>query len=402
MKNIETNNDDLEFGLIDNDGDFNLLDDEETNTLNDFSDEEMTFENLIGEATSSERNDASFSTTELKDLSDVINMVDDSLAESDYELDSVDTKTMDLNDLGLDKIEDEDVFTEEPEVTDNTVSLDDIDLAEEEVEVEAEPEEEPVVEAEPEEEETEESVEEEVEETTEEVEPEEEIDAEEALDITSDLSNLEEALNDEESPFNVEATNLEDEIQVSEDYNIDDLFDKASKNAKEASNIFSQNLELRKQIDDKYNQLVKLSEEQEQAKQQALKEIEDYKNDVYVKLKEQKNDVEAKIEELKNLQATFEQEKNDFMQYRNQEIENINASKKEISEQHAAIAIIEEKLVARKNDLDAERERIRSQREQFEIEKRNLRANLKRFNELVGGFTTGVEQVTGQNNEGNQ
>ena len=90
------------------------------------------------------------------------------------------------------------------------------------------------------------------------------------------------------------------------------------------------------------------------------------------------------------------------MQYRNQEIENINASKKEISEQHAAIAIIEEKLVARKNDLDAERERIRSQREQFEIEKRNLRANLKRFNELVGGFTTGVEQVTGQNNEGNQ
>lgn len=62
MKNIETNNDDLEFGLIDNDGDFNLLDDEETNALNDFSDEEMTFENLIGEATSSERNDASFST----------------------------------------------------------------------------------------------------------------------------------------------------------------------------------------------------------------------------------------------------------------------------------------------------------------------------------------------------
>lgn len=392
MKNIETSNDDLEFGLIDNDGSFNLLDDEESNMVNDFSDEEMTFENLIGEATSSERNDQSFSTTELKDLSDVINMVDDSLAESDYELDSVDTKTMDLNDLGLDKIEDEEVFTEQPEVTDNTVSLDDLDLAEEELEIEPEEEqpiEEPVA---PEEEITEEPVVEE---------EEEEVDAEEALDITSDLSNLEEALNDEESPFNVEATNLEDEIQVSEDYNIDDLFDKASKNAKEASNIFSQNLELRKQIDDKYNKLVKLSEEQEQAKQQALKEIEDYKNEVYIKLKEQKSDVEAKIEELKNLQATFEQEKNEFMQYRNQEIENINASKKEINEQHAAIAIIEEKLVARKNDLDAERERIRSQREQFEIEKRNLRANLKRFNELVGGFTTGVEQVTGQNNEGN-
>lgn len=437
-------NEDLEFGLIDNDGSFNLLDDEEANTFDNYSDDGMSFESLIGEATTSERADASYSTAELNDLADVINMVENS--DEDIELDSVDAKTVDLKDLGLEKIKDEEEVSEPVEITDNTVSLDDLNLSDEDItidepfeegaveeipeevieeisddnEVVDEPVEEEIAEEEPvveeiveevsdeveeepaAEEAVEEIPEEVVEEVSEEVEEPTPEPIEEAIDITSDLANLEESLNEDDSPLNIEITNLEDEIQVSDDYNIDALFDKASKNAKEASNIFSQNLELRKQIDDKYNKLVKLSEEQEAAKRQALTEIEDYKNEVYLKLKEQKTDVEKKIEELKELQATFEKEKNDFILYRNQEIETINAAKEEIEQQRSAIAIIEEKLVARKNNVDAERANIKAEREQFEIEKKNLKANLKKFNELVGGFTNGIDQVTSQNNEENQ
>ena len=419
MKDIETNNEDLEFGLIDNEGSFNLLDDEENNSFDNYSDDGMSFESLIGEATNSESvNDARYSTSELSDLEDVINMVESNSDAIPYELDSVDARTVDLNDLGLDKIKDEEIDDEPVEITDNTVSLDDLNL-EDNIDVdnitidEDVPTEEEVITEEPVEEETEEPVEEIEEETEEPIEEVEEEVTEEPLeeveepteytvDITSDLANLEESLNDEDSPLNIETTNLEDEIQVSDDYNIDDLFDKASKGAKEASNIFSQNLELRKQIDEKYNRLVKLSEEQESAKKQALTEIEDYKNEVYLKLKEQKTDVENKIEELKKLQASFEAEKNEFVSYRNQEIEVINAAKQEIEQQRSAIAIIEEKLIARKNNVDAERNKIKEEREQFEVEKKNLKANLKKFNELVGGFTTGIDQVTNQNNEGNQ
>ena len=415
---------DLEFGLIDNDGNLNLIDDEE-NTTNNYSDDGMSFESLIGDPTESEANDASYSTSELRDLTDMINLIDDnknrvednfdqtadlSVGEisdnNDTELDSVDAKTVDLENLGLEKIKDEEP-KEEKEVTDNTISLADLNLEQDVTidNVEVEPIEEEVVDTKEEEKPIKEEVvdtkEEEKEEPVANVVDNNDDEAivvsdnfHDTIELTGDLKGLSNALSEEDVKIEELATPLEEEINVSEDYNIDEILDKASKNAKEASTIFSQNLELRKQIDEKYNKLVKLTEEQEAAKKQALTEIEDYKNEVYIKLKDQKTEVETKIEELKQLQSTMEKEKADFIEYRKSELDKITAMQKEFEQQRNEIISIEEKLVLRKQNVDAEREKLKAEKEQFEIEKRNLKANLKKFNELVGGFTGGLDQVT--------
>ena len=430
---------DLEFGAIDNTGDIRLLDDEELNmAFNTSVDDGISFESIIGDTEDEFKDEPAISTYSTQELNELEKMINESeKAKEDKKKGSLIKNalddTFDINELTspIEPITEDNISIDLPEEVEETVEEPVIEVENEEaeepiveVETEVEPEEvveetetveEPVVEIENEEveepvvetKEEIEIVEDKTEEPVEEVSNEnetqsEEVNEEENVDfnelestgITMDLENIRSLdVEDDFAPFTAET--FEDPM---DDVNMDDLLDKASKNAQEASNIFNQNLELRRQIDEKYNELLKLTEEQENAKNAALTEIENYKNNVYEKLKAQKTDVEEKIAELKLIQSTIEQDRENFEKYRVAEIEKINKSKQEqqaaFEQERTEINTIEEKLIARKARIDQEREQLRLEREKFDQERKNLQINLRKFNELVGGFTTGIDQFT--------
>ena len=176
--------------------------------------------------------------------------------------------------------------------------------------------------------------------------------------------------------------------------NINNIFDKVSVNVKEASNIFMKNIEMKKKLDTRFEELKKLQKDIENSKNNDYQEINDYKDSVLKELTEKKAEIESRLNELKDLQSKFEKEKNEFELYK---IE----SKKEIDEKAKLQKVqdesrkeelenLEDKLRKQKDSLDDEKRQLSLDRIQYEADKNELANNMLKFNEIVGTFTDGV------------
>ena len=198
-----------------------------------------------------------------------------------------------------------------------------------------------------------------------------------------------ESLNDEKiEEKNISSKDKEDHT------NINSIFDKVSVNVKEASNIFMKNIEMKKKLDTRFEELKKLQKEIETSKHNDYQEINDYKDSVLKELTEKKSEIESRLNELKDLQSKFEKERNEFELYK---IE----SKKEIEEKARIQRVqdesrkeelenLEDKLRKQKDSIDDEKRQLSLDRIQYEADKNELANNMLKFNEIVGTFTDGV------------
>ena len=178
---------------------------------------------------------------------------------------------------------------------------------------------------------------------------------------------------------------------------LNQLFEKVSNNVRGASNIVNKNVEIKKKIDERFNELKKLQEEHEKNRQRDYDEINAYKDDVYNKLKEKKAEIEQEMSALQQAQAAFEREKQTFASEKQKSLEELNKKEASLNQSYKdrlkSIEQIEDGLVKRKEQLDNEKKALQREKEQCEKDKKELAENLIRFNQLVDDFTKGVDSV---------
>lgn len=191
------------------------------------------------------------------------------------------------------------------------------------------------------------------------------------------------------------ASKKEEQVNID---SLNQLFEKVSSNVRGASDIVNKNAEIKKKIDEKFQELKRLQEEHEQNKKSDYAEINAYKDEVYAKLKEKKSEVEEQMAILSQSQAAFEKEKKDFEKDKEAALAMISKREQDLDKSYherlQGISQIEDGLVKRKEQLDIERANIQQERIQCDKEKKELADNLLKFNQLVDDFTRGVDRFS--------
>ncbi len=194
-----------------------------------------------------------------------------------------------------------------------------------------------------------------------------------------------------EEPPHVSAPN-NNHVEIQD---LNQLFDKVSNNVKGASEIVSRNAEIKRKIDERFEELRRMQQEHEANKKSDYEEINAYKNDVYAKLQDKKAEIERDLLSLRGEQTKLANERKDFETYKNQALANLSALEKELKESYDSrnknIEQVEMGLVKRKEQLDAERSAIAKERELLEKDRATLANNLLQFNKLVDEFTKGID-----------
>ena len=176
---------------------------------------------------------------------------------------------------------------------------------------------------------------------------------------------------------------------------LNQLFNRVSNNVKGASEIVNRNAEIKRKIEEKFNELRRLQQEHENNKKKDYEEINAYRDEVYAKLQQKKVDIETDIRTLRSDQEKFEKERNSFEEYKNTSLANLNKLEKELKDSYETrnknIEQVELGLVKRKEQLDIERANIAKEKEQIKKERDELAKNLVQFNKLVSDFTQGID-----------
>lgn len=184
------------------------------------------------------------------------------------------------------------------------------------------------------------------------------------------------------------------ENNQSEIKDLTQLFDKVSSNVKGASEIVNRNAEIKKKIDERFEELRRLQQEHEANKQSDYQEINSYKEEVYSKLQQKKADIERDLIDLRNGQDKLAADRKSFEEYKNTAMANLKALEKELKDSYESrnknIEQVEIGLVRRKEQLDIERTNIAKEKEQIEKDRATLAENLLQFNKLVDDFTNGI------------
>ncbi len=198
----------------------------------------------------------------------------------------------------------------------------------------------------------------------------------------------------EQAYYNKPASQPTYKNQGTTENDLGQLLDKVSNNVKGASEIFNRNNAIRKRIEEKYNELVRLQEQHEQNKKNDYAEINSYKEEVYTKLQQKKADIEKDLTDLRVNQEKFDKEKKTFEDYKNSSLASLKALEKELKDSYDSrnrnIEQVEIGLVKRKEQLDIERSNLAQERAKIEEERKELATRLVQFNKLVDDFTNGM------------
>lgn len=179
---------------------------------------------------------------------------------------------------------------------------------------------------------------------------------------------------------------------------LNQLFDKVSSNVKGASEIVNRNAEIKRKMDERFEELRRLQQEHEANKRSDYEQINAYKEDVYNKLLQKKADMEKDLMDLRNSQEKFEADKKTFEEYKNTSLANLKALEKELKDSYdnrnKNIEQVEFGLVKRKEQLDVERTNLAIEREEIEKERAELAESLLQFNKIVDEFNKGMNNLT--------
>lgn len=221
------------------------------------------------------------------------------------------------------------------------------------------------------------------------------------IDLDKDFV-IDDSLKDDsnDSDISRKKENTNDNIQKGS-VDIDNIFERANNNVKEATNIFQKNLILKQQLEEKIKKLNFERSNFEKNKQLEYDKIKEYKKTAYEKLKQKKLVIEKSIDELKKQQEKLNADKVAFQEKRKQEFEKIKEEKQKnilfMKEKKHQLEVLEQELRTEREILNEEKEQLKLERIQCESDKSELANNLIKFNELVGEFTVGIEKFTDEN-----
>lgn len=220
------------------------------------------------------------------------------------------------------------------------------------------------------------------------------------IDLDKDFvidNSLNDNSNVSDASVKIETTDKKQKKSV----DIDNIFERANNNVKEATNIFQKNLLLKQQLEEKIKKLNIERDNFEKHKELEYEKIKEYKKEAYEKLKQKKAVIEKSIDELKQQQEKLNAEKVSFQEKRKQELEKIKEEKQKnilfMKDKKQQLEKLEQELRAEYEKLNEAKEQLKLDRIQCESDKSELANNLIKFNELVGEFTIGMEKFSDEN-----
>lgn len=194
------------------------------------------------------------------------------------------------------------------------------------------------------------------------------------------------------NPQGISQNSMNKKVEIND---LNQLFSKVSSNVKGASEIVNRNAEIKKKIEERFEELRHLQQEHEENKKKDYAEINAYKDDVYSKLQQKKTDIEHDLVALRTEQEKFDKEKKSFENYKNNTLADLKKLEKELKDSYESrnknIEQVELGLVKRKEQLDNERTALAKERESVQKEREELANNLLQFNKLVDDFTNGID-----------
>ncbi len=233
----------------------------------------------------------------------------------------------------------------------------------------------------------------------EETEGSESVDTEELVDSTLKSTDFEvetDGIEESNGQVGLKAETLEESKALPNGTNINNIFQMANNNVKEATNIFHRNMEMKLKIEEKYKQFKREKEDFELKKVATQKKIDAYKEEVYGKLKSKKNEIETEINNLKIAQKKLEQDKSNFEEQKRDELAKIKQEKnkdlEEIGEKRSELETLEVSLRLERENIEEEKRQLELDRIKYESDMNELTNNLLKFNELVGDFSDGMER----------
>ena len=193
------------------------------------------------------------------------------------------------------------------------------------------------------------------------------------------------------------------------DYNndIQSMFDRINNNVKEATDIFTKNLEMRNRLQEDLDNIKREKEELEQSKvafekmkQESYQKFNEKRQVEISKIDAQRKEVEAELERLSEGQAKLENDINAFQEKKNHEYKLFNEEKNkalydiEISKKQ--VEVQEENIREERNRIDEEKRQLKLTQVKLDSDKSDLASNLAKFNDLVKNFTVGINKFPGE------
>ena len=188
-----------------------------------------------------------------------------------------------------------------------------------------------------------------------------------------------------------------EEVPENSKTDISDLFVKVNNNVQEASNFFLKNSDMKRLLDNRFEELKKLQSDVELSRKQGYEDIDNYKEETLQKINERKDEIDEKIASLNDYQVKLDKDKEEFETYKKEEILKIEKmrddEKLEFEKRKNELARIEDKLRRMKDSIEEERRQLNLDQIQYETDKKELAANMIKFNDIVSKFTNGIDQI---------
>ena len=171
--------------------------------------------------------------------------------------------------------------------------------------------------------------------------------------------------------------------------NIKNFFEIANENVKAATEIFNKSVEMKKKLLEESKKIEAARENHELKTKLEIDRITQYREELKAKYSKKKEDLEALEESLNERELNLTTEKKRF---EDQKIKDYEMLRNQERQQKEFILAKEQSIKKLKEEVDAEKKNLEFEKSKHEIDSKELEENLKKFNELVSHFSSGMEK----------
>lgn len=171
--------------------------------------------------------------------------------------------------------------------------------------------------------------------------------------------------------------------------NIKNFFEIANENVKAATEIFNKSVEMKKKLLEESKKVEAARESHELKTKLEIDRITQYREDLKAKYSKKKEDLEVLEESLNERELNLTTEKKRF---EDQKIKDYEILRNQERQQKEFISAKEQSIKKLKEEVDAEKKNLEFEKSKHEIDSKELEENLKKFNELVSHFSSGMEK----------
>jgi len=177
--------------------------------------------------------------------------------------------------------------------------------------------------------------------------------------------------------------------ELSKKENLKDFFEMANQSVLTATEIFNKSVAMKKKLLEQTKTIERQRELHEKKTKDEIDRINKYRDELKEKFGAKKAQLKEEQDALKENQTKFKEEQEQFEKYKLRETERLKEKERQLDE---FLSTKEEKIRKEKEELTNLKKELDEKQKNQDKEKKELEVNLKKFNELVNNFTSGMDK----------